>query len=91
MTDCSITLRTIFNHFGEERQLEKLQEEQVELLEAFESECTKHIQEELADNYNIIMQFIQEYGYKKVMKIAVEKQNRTIKRIEENFYDMLQR
>ena len=87
MTDCSITLRTIFNHFGEERQLEKLQEEQVELLEAFDSEFTEHIQEELADNYNIIMQFIQEYGYKKIMKIAVEKQQRTIKRIEEGFYE----
>ena len=87
MTDCSITLRTIFNHFGEERQLEKLQEEQIELLEAFDSECTEHIHEELADNYNIIMQFIQEYGYKKIMKIAVEKQQRTIKRIEEGFYE----
>jgi len=87
MTDCSITLRNIFLHFGEERQLEKLQEEQVELLEAFESECTEHIQEELADNYNIIMQFIQEYGYKKIMRIAIEKQNRTIKRIDEGFYE----
>ena len=86
MTDCSITLRNIFLHFGEERQLEKLQEEQVELLEAFESEHTEHIQEELADNYNIIMQFIQEYGYKKIMKIAIEKQERTLKRIDEGWY-----
>ena len=87
MTDCSKTLRKIFLHFGEEKQLEKLQEEQVELLEAFDSECTEHIQEELADNYNIIMQFIQEYGYKKIMRIAIEKQNRTIKRIDEGFYE----
>ncbi|HQB64144.1 MAG TPA: hypothetical protein PLL21_07135 [Sedimentibacter sp.] len=87
MTDCSITLRAIFNHFGEERQLEKLQEEQVELLEAFESERPEYIQEELADNYNILMQFIQEYGYKKIMKIAIEKQERTLKRIEEGFYE----
>ena len=88
MTDCSKTLRKIFLHFGEDRQQEKLQEEQIELLEAFESERPEHIQEELADNYNIIMQFIQEYGYKKIMKIAVEKQNRTLKRIEEGFYDL---
>ena len=87
MTDCSKTLRKIFLHFGEDRQLEKLQEEQIELLEAFESERPEHIQEELADNYNIIMQFIQEYGYKKIMRIAIEKQGRTIKRIEEGFYE----
>ena len=87
MTDCSKTLRQIFLHFGEERQQEKLQEEQVELLEAFESERPEYIQEELADNYNILMQFIQEYGYKKIMKIAIEKQERTIKRIEEGFYE----
>ena len=86
MTDCSKTLRKIFLHFGEDRQLEKLQEEQIELLEAFESERPEHIQEELADNYNIIMQFIQEYGYKKIMKIAVEKQQRTLKRIDEGWY-----
>lgn len=86
MTDCSKTLRQIFLHFGEERQQEKLQEEQVELLEAFESERPEHIQEELADNYNILMQFIQEYGYKKIMKIAIEKQERTLKLIEEGFY-----
>ena len=87
MTDCSKTLRQIFLHFGEERQQEKLQEEQVELLEAFESERPEYIQEELADNYNILMQFIQEYGYKKIMKIAIEKQERTLKRIEEGFYE----
>lgn len=86
MTDCSKTLRQIFLHFGEERQLEKLEEEHYELMEALESECNEHIQEELADNYNILMQFIQEYGYKKIIKIAIEKQERTIKRIDEGWY-----
>ncbi len=87
MTDCSKTLREIFTHFGEDRQLPKLEEEHFELMEAFDSGNTEHIQEELADNYNILMQFIQEYGYKKIMKIAVEKQERTIKRIEERWYE----
>ena len=87
MTDCSITLRTIFNHFGEERQLEKLQEEFIELMEAFESGCAEHIREEIAGTLNVLLQFAQEYGFNLVQKEALSQQQRTIKRIEGGFYE----
>lgn len=79
----------IFDHFGEESQLEKLQEEVDEFIEAVKSGDLNHIEEEFADVLVILDQFKVKKHIKRntVLNWYVLKVDRTINRIESKHYE----
>ena len=79
--------REIFEHFGEKAQWGKLLEEMVELIEAENSGIVEHIEEELADVHNVLMQLIGHYNTHRINDIAIAKIERTKMRIKECYYN----
>lgn len=90
----------IFNTFGVKNQLKKFNEETYELIEAINDYETcndpllkkdnrEHVLEEICDCLVLINQFIEFYGFDEhiIDKIVDFKVNRTISRIETNYYD----
>ena len=90
--------KQIFEHYGEENQLEKLNEESVELAEAVEefifypsTENREHLAEECADTLIMIQQLKEVVG-DKVDEFVQYKLNRQLKRIKnENLSSMPKR
>lgn len=82
-------LKKIFNHFGRENQAEKLVEEANELLQAIQKGDEENFEEELADVLVVIGQFMITFDYleDKLSKTVNEKVERTLKRIEEKYYE----
>ena len=77
-------LKIIYNHFGEETQKAKATEESAELIRAIAKEDHQNMLEELADIGVIVSQFLQVYP--EIADIMKAKVDRTILRIEENYY-----
>lgn len=84
----SESLKHIYNHFGEEAQLEKLREEVEELIEAIKEKDLQHITEEIADVYVVIAQIESIYGIdtNEVIEICETKMERTLERIKSGYY-----
>lgn len=82
-------LLDIFNHFGEEAQLEKLKEEVNEFIEAVQSGDVAHMEEEYADVMVCMAQFMYGKGLSEsiVLKTTTNKVFRTIERIGSGYYE----
>ena len=70
-------LKQIMDHFGMEEQIKKLREECLEFLESGEDE-------EIADVYNVVTGIVN--NSPRLQSIAMDKQLRTIDRIETGYY-----
>lgn len=70
----------IFEHFGQEAQINKLREEVDELVEAIRSGDTTHMEEEYADVKVLLTQFFDKhkFNHANITKIEHEKVLRTI-------------
>jgi len=86
--------RVAIEHFGEEDQIVKLQEEIDELKVAINElgQCTNtvtEVEKELADVINVAMQFVIHCGgsAENVMSQCAAKMHRTMKRIDSGYYD----
>ena len=79
----------IINHFGYDNQIKKLAEEQYELIEALWQKDKEHVKEEMADNIVLIWQFAEKLGISvdEILDEVRKKHDRTLKRIEEGYYD----
>lgn len=75
-------LQTIFNHYGEEAQKRKLQEECAELIRAVARDDEENMLEEMADVLILIKQFCDLEHKKDIQEIMNKKIERTLKRIE---------
>lgn len=82
-------LLKIYNHFGQEKQLEKLREEVEELIEAIKEGDEEHIKEEMADVLVIVNQirYKKEMNEEELVEIFEQKVNRTLERIENKYYE----
>ena len=82
-------LLKIYNHFGEEGQMEKLREEVEELIEAIKEGDEEHIKEEMADVLVIVNQirYKKEMNEEELVEIFEQKVNRTLERIETKYYE----
>lgn len=82
-------LLKIYNHFGQEKQLEKLREEVEELIEAIKEGDEEHIKEEMADVLVIVNQirYKKEMNEEELVEIFEQKVNRTLERIESKYYE----
>lgn len=82
-------LLKIYNHFGEEGQIEKLREEVEELIEAIKEGDEEHIKEEMADVLVIVNQIVykKEMNEEELVEIFEQKVNRTLERIENKYYE----
>lgn len=82
-------LLKIYNHFGQEKQLEKLREEVEELIEAVKSGNREHMIEETADVLVLINQITnkEEIHSYDTMPVFRQKIDRTLKRIETKYYE----
>jgi len=82
-------LLTIFNHFGEAPQIEKLREEVEEFIEAVLSGDKEHMEEEYADVMVCMTQFFygKELDENNVLGITSSKVVRTIERINSGYYE----
>lgn len=82
-------LKFIYNHFGEESQVNHLKEEFMEFLEAIELGDIKKIEEEGVDLLIMIFQFIVNKGADEtnMQKIASFKMSRTLELIALGEYD----
>lgn len=82
-------LLKIYNHFGEEGQIEKLREEVEELIEAIKEGDKEHIKEEMADVLVIVNQIVykKEMNEEELVEIFEQKVNRTLERIETKYYE----
>lgn len=74
--------KKIFDHFGEDCQVDKTFEELSELEEAIAEEDKEHITEEFADFLNCMDYIMHIYNitYQEVFEIKKQKQDRTLKR-----------
>lgn len=79
----------IFNHFGEEAQLEKLKEEVNEFIEAVQSGDIAHMEEEYADVMVCMAQFMyaKPLSETNIRNITTSKTVRTIERIITGHYE----
>lgn len=82
-------LLKIYNHFGEQSQIEKLREETAELIEAIKENDKEHIKEEIADVLVLVNQFIsaKEISEDELIEVFGEKLDRTLERIESKYYE----
>lgn len=80
----------IFEHFGEEAQLGKLQEEVTEFIEAVRSRNIEHMEEEYADVLVCLTQFFFSKGLSEsnVMSITTQKTVRTLERMKSGYYEV---
>lgn len=87
-TDFEKNALNIYNHFGEQPQLEKLIEEAHELAEAVQEKDKQHITEELADCFLMLnqIQLAHEIHSLDVGRIILEKTDRTLQRIKSEYY-----
>lgn len=81
----------IWNHFGQEAQLEKFFEEANELIEAVREGDKEHIIEELADCFVMLDQIATAFNIQsiEVILIVLKKIDRTIERIESKHYEVI--
>lgn len=84
-------LAKIYNHFGEETQLEKLKEEVLELIEAILEKDLEHIHEEFTDVKVMMKQIHKAYNLRnwKIAEIEKEKIERTLERIDTGYYEKI--
>lgn len=82
-------VKTIYNHFGREAQIEKLREEIEEFIEAIRSGDKAHAGEEAGDVLTVMAGFIfgEELNYDLVMGTPVFKMPRTLERMKSGYYD----
>lgn len=78
----------IFEHFGQDNQIEKLREEVEEFIEAVITGDVEHITEEYADIIVVLHQFKEAYDLEDcdIKEKMLEKQLRTVKRIHNGYY-----
>jgi phosphoribosyl-ATP pyrophosphohydrolase len=76
-------LNTIFLHFGKESQLDKLAEESVEYIDSYSDE-DDNINSEIADVFVLSAQLV--LNNPEIMKLVEFKINRTIERIQSDYY-----
>lgn len=81
--------KAIFEHFGKMKQIEKIKEEMFELAQAIESNNKENIIEEMADVIVLMQQFrlLHEISVDEIIEMHDFKINRTIERIESDFYE----
>lgn len=82
-------LKQIYNHFGEENQLNKLLEEARELTEAVREGNREHILEEVADVMVLVEQIVEEHkiDYAAARDVFIQKVDRTLERIDSKYYE----
>lgn len=82
-------LERIFLHFGLKKQLSKLAEECLELIEAMLENDREHIKEEIADVMVIASEFKEFYEITdtELIEMIEYKIDRTIDRIDEGYYE----
>lgn len=82
-------LKKIYNHFGEENQMNKLIEEAGELTEAVREGDREHIIEEVADVLVLVEQIIEQHSIinAEILDIFMPKVDRTLERIDTRYYE----
>lgn len=86
--DLNNNIKKIINHFGERSQKNKAIEELKELIEAIHCDQKSMVMEEIADVIVMISQLVLIYKLdeNKIERVAQEKVQRTLERIESGFY-----
>ena len=82
-------LLTIFYTYGKSHQVSKLLEEVGEFIETVMNEDKKNMVQEIADCFVMLKQFQYYYGItdEEIIKVMKEKIERTIKRMENEYYE----
>ena len=82
-------LLTIFNTYGKSHQVSKLLEEIGEFIETVINEDKENMVQEMADCMVMLKQFQYYYGItdEEIIKVMKEKIERTIKRMENEYYE----
>lgn len=78
--------KDILEFFGIDAQKKKLSEELASLKISFMLDRRDKIISELADVHNLLMQIIDHYGVQEIHDKAIEKINRTKRRIKDGYY-----